>query len=317
MKVITEQEVSSALKYPLLINAIKEAFKNEIIVPPRHHHDFENPKEGSKSTLLLMPAWEEDDLGVKVVTVSPDNAKHSLPGINGVYLLFDTQTGTIKAVLEGKNLTARRTAAASALASFYLSRKNSSSLLMVGTGALGRELIRSHSSVRELKSIYVWGRDRQKAIQLKEDLKSEFDVQVVDKIEDKISQVDIVSCATLSVTPLLFGKYIKDGQHVDMVGAFRPDMREGDDELVSKANIFIDTQMAKKETGDIKTPLDNKIITEDDIKGDLFDLTRGRLKGREDDGQITLFKSVGHALEDLAAAKLVEKIVSKGVKDVV
>lgn len=316
MRVITEEEVKKALQYPLLIEAIKEAFKGEITVPPRHHHDFENPKEGAKSTLLLMPAWESESVGVKVVTVSPSNAKYNLPGIHGIYLLFDTQKGVIKGVMEGKNLTARRTASASALASFYLSRKNSSSLLMVGTGALGRELIRAHSSVRDLKNIYLWGRNKHKALAVKDELRDEFDIKVIENIEDVISNVDIVSCATLSIAPLIFGKYIKNGQHVDMVGAFRADMREGDDELMQKADVFIDTYMAKKETGDIKIPLETKVISEDDIKGDLFDLTRGIHQGRKKDEQITLFKSVGHALEDLAAAKLVEKVISEGKNDV-
>lgn len=312
MRIITEKEVELVLQYPLLIDAIKEAFIKEITVPPRHHHDFWNPKEGTDSTLLLMPAWESENVGIKVATVSPNNTRHNLPGINGVYLLFDTQKGVIKAILEGKNLTAKRTAAASALASSYLSRPNSSSLLVIGTGALGGELIKAHSSTRDLKNIYLWGRDKKKAMKIKQDLSNELDIEVIDKIEDKISEVDIVSCATLSSTPLVLGQFIQKGQHVDLIGAFRPDMREGDDDLIKKANIFIDTYMAKKETGDIKIPLDQKVINEEDIKGDLFGLTRGLQKGRTSDEQITLFKSVGHALEDLAAAQLVEKILSKG-----
>lgn len=312
MRIITEKEVELVLQYPLLIDAIKEAFIKEITVPPRHHHDFWNPKEGTDSTLLLMPAWESENVGIKVATVSPNNARHNLPGINGVYLLFDTQKGVIKAILEGKNLTAKRTAATSALASSYLSRPNSSSLLVIGTGALGGELIKAHSSTRDLKNIYLWGRDKKKAMKIKQDLSNELDIEVIDKIEDKISEVDIVSCATLSSTPLVLGQFIQKGQHVDLIGAFRPDMREGDDDLIKKANIFIDTYMAKKETGDIKIPLDQKVINEEDIKGDLFGLTRGLQKGRTSDEQITLFKSVGHALEDLAAAQLVEKILSKG-----
>ena len=144
MKLIEKSEVEKALDFPSLIEALRAAFKGDIKVPPRHHHDFKNPKEGIDSTLLLMPAWEEgEDVGVKIVTVSPNNAKYGLPGINGLYLLFDAQKGVLQAIMEGKALTAKRTAASSALASSYLSREDSTSMLMIGTGALSEELIRA------------------------------------------------------------------------------------------------------------------------------------------------------------------------------
>lgn len=123
-----------------LISEIKKAFgSSNIEVPMRHHHDFSNPKEGIESTLLLMPAWNPSkEAGVKVVTVSPNNGKFDLPSIQGTYIYMDAHKGAVKAVLAAKSLTAKRTAATSALASSYLSRENSSSLLMIGTGALSR-----------------------------------------------------------------------------------------------------------------------------------------------------------------------------------
>lgn len=311
MRFIDKDEVEKALDYPSLIEALRNAFISDIKVPPRHHHDFKNPKEGIDSTLLLMPAWEESEsLGVKIVTVSPNNAKYNLPGIQGLYLLMDAQKGTIEALLEGKTLTAKRTAAASALASSYLSRKDASSMLMIGTGALSSELIKAHASVRDIKDVYIWGRDKSKAIKIADELKNDFNIKAVDNIEDEISNVDIISCATLSVEPLVFGKFLKNGQHVDLVGAYKPNMRESDDELIKTVDIYIDTNMAKKETGDIKIPLDSNTISNDDIKADLFELTREEKKGRTSDSSITLFKSVGHGLEDLAAAKLVKEKLS-------
>lgn len=308
MKIISKEEVAAALDYPSLVEELRQAFIADIQVPPRHHHDFKNPKEGIDSTLLLMPAWEEsEDLGVKIVTVSPNNAKYDLPGINGIYLLFDAQKGTLEALMEGKTLTAKRTAAASALASSYLSREDSSSLLMIGTGALSIELINAHASVRDIKDVYVWGRDKSKAEKIAKSLESSFNIKAIDELEEVISKVDIISCATLSSTALVFGKDLQAGQHVDLVGAYKPDMREADDELIKKVDIYIDTFMAKKETGDIKIPLDTKVISEDDIKADLFELTREEKAGRVDSSSITLFKSVGHGLEDLAAAKLVKR----------
>jgi ornithine cyclodeaminase len=311
MKFIEKDEVEKALDYPSLIEALKLSFKGDIKVPPRHHHDFKNPKEGIDSTLLLMPAWQESEsLGVKVVTVSPNNAKYDLPGINGLYLLFDAQKGIVEAIMDGKALTSKRTAAASALASSYLSREDSSSMLMIGTGALSSELIRAHSCVRNIKDVFIWGRDKSKALKIVEELKDDFNIKAIDNIEDKISNVDIISCATLSAKALVFGKFLKAGQHIDLVGAYKPDMREADDDLIKTVDIYIDTNMAKKETGDIKIPLDNNIIKEADIKADLFELTRGLKSGREADSSITLFKSVGHASEDLAAAKLVKEKLS-------
>jgi len=311
MKFINKDEVENALDYVSLISALKSAFQSDIKVPPRHHHDFKNPKEGIDSTLLLMPAWEEsEDLGVKIVTVSPNNAKYDLPGINGLYLLFDAQKGTIDMLMEGKTLTVKRTAAASALASFYLSRADSSSMLMIGTGALSVELIKAHAAIRNIKDVFIWGRDKNKALKIVEELKDDFNIKAIDNIEDEISNVDIISCATLSANPLVFGKHLSQGQHIDLVGAYKPDMRESDDEVVRLADVFIDTNMAKKETGDIKIPLENGVLKEEDIKADLFELTRGKKEGRISSETITLFKSVGHALEDLAAAKLVKEKLS-------
>ena len=307
MNYIDAKTINEVLDYPSLIEALRQAFISDIKVPPRHHHDFKNPKEGIDSTLLLMPAWEESEaLGVKIVTVSPNNAKYDLPSIQGLYLLFDAQKGGIEALMDGKALTAKRTAAASALASSYLSRKNSSSMLMVGTGALSIELIKAHSCVRNIKDVYIWGRNKNKALKIVESLKNDFNIKAVSSIEDVISKVDIISCATLSATPLLFGKDLKAGQHLDLVGAYKPNMREANDDLIKKVDIFIDTQMATKETGDIKIPLDKGIISLEDIQADLFDLCRGLHQGRQNSEQITLFKSVGHGLEDLAAAKLVK-----------
>ncbi len=289
-----------------LIAALKRGFASEeISAPMRHHHDFLNPEMGADSTLLLMPAWHPGKIaGVKIATVSPENGKLDLPSIQAVYILMDALKGTMKALLQAKSLTAKRTAAASALASSFLSRKDSSSLLMVGTGALSSNLILAHSSVRPIKTVYVWGRNLEKARAVCNVLNNQhFDCKPVQTIEEKIAEVDIVSCATLSKTPLILGKYLKKGQHVDLVGAYRKDMREADDETLAKASVYIDTfQGGLKESGDIAIPLKSGALKEEDIKGDLFSLCSGNAKGRSHPEEITLFKSVGHALEDLMAA---------------
>jgi len=288
-----------------LIAALKAGFTSEdIIIPQRHHHDFPNPETGSDSTLLLMPAWHPgENAGVKMVTISPENSRYELPAVQGSYILMNAVTGEVKAILEAKELTVKRTAATSALASSFLSKKNSNSLLMIGTGALSTNLIRAHVSVRPIKNVFVWGRNPEKAKSVCDALKDEaFNCAVISSIEDKIEEVDIISCATLSKIPLILGKYLRSGQHIDLVGAYKKDMRESDDEAIQKASIFVDSFGGKEESGDILIPLKKGLLDESDIQGDLFSLCSEETKGRKDDNQITLFKSVGHALEDLVAA---------------
>lgn len=303
---ISDVFIAQNCNFTKLIEALRNGFSNtEIKVPMRHHHDFPNPQEKVDSTLLLMPAFHPGtDLGVKIVTVSPNNGEHNMPAIQGVYIYLDAQKGNIKAILDAKVLTASRTAAASALASSYLSRPDSSRMLMIGTGALASNLIRAHASVRPITKVYVWGRNFEKSKAVCEELKnSSFSCEWVDSIESVIDKVDIISCATLSKTPLVFGKWLQAGQHLDLVGAYKKDMREADDEAISKASVFIDTyQGGLRESGDIVIPLQNNIINKEDIKADLFELCSNTKEGRTSDKEITFYKSVGHALEDLVAA---------------
>lgn len=306
IQLISDNFIEENCDFRKLIEGLREGFSTSSIeVPLRHHHDFSNPEEKKDSTLLLMPAFQPGkDLGVKIVTVSPNNGKYDLPSIQGTYIYLDGHKGNIKAILDAKSLTGKRTAATSALASSYLSRKDASSMLMIGTGALAINLIKAHASVRPIKQVYVWGRTAEKAQMVCDALKdSPFTCEVVLTIEEVISDVAIISSATLSPTPLVFGKWLKAGQHLDLVGAYKKDMREADDEAILKSSVFLDTyQGGLKESGDILIPLTNGIITKESIKADLFELCSNNRVGRTADTEITFFKSVGHALEDLVAA---------------
>ena len=307
MPFITKDQLEKNLDYKSLIDSLKKAFQENFVVPKRHHHNFENPKEGIDSTLLLMPAWQTGKyLGVKVVTISPQNGKYNLPAIHGIYTLFDSHKGIPLAQIDAATLTNKRTAATSALASSFLSKKNSETLLIVGTGKLAPELIHAHSIVRPIKTVYVWGRNFEKAKAVVNLFtKQKFEIFPIKKIEDEIANADIISCATLSFEPLIFGKNLHAGQHIDLVGAYRPEMREADDEAISRSNVFVDTFDGAQESGDIFVPLKNGILEEKNICADLFQLCRNEKPGRKTDEEITLFKSVGHALEDLAAAKMI------------
>lgn len=314
MKYLSESEIESLLDYESLIEALNTAFAAEYTVPMRHHHNFANPSSNLESTLLLMPAWDNQKyLGVKIVTVSPENANLSLPTIQGMYLLFDIKTGVPLMRCDAKTLTNIRTAAASALASKYLSKKDSKVLLMVGTGALAPQLIKAHTAVRPIEKVFIWGRSIEKAQQILNQFKAaNFKGEAIEKIESVIDEADIISCATLSKDPLIKGEWLQPGQHLDLVGSYQKHMREADDEAVMKSSIFVDTlQGAPKESGDLFIPLEKGILKKEDIKADLFKMCSSKKDTfRSSKTEITFFKSVGHALEDLAAASLAfERIV--------
>jgi alanine dehydrogenase len=314
MRIVSADDIANVLTYGALVDALAEAFRSEIGLPVRHHHTI--PQPGRDATLLLMPAWAvagraEGDryLGCKLVTIFPDNVQQNRPSLYGEYLLMSGETGEPLALIDGRALTAWRTAAASALASRFLSREDSSHLVMIGAGTLAPHLVRAHCSVRPLKRVTVWNRTKAKAISMAFGLAvTGIETEVTDDLEEAVREADILSCATLSVTPVIKGAWLKKGAHVDLVGGFTPKMREADDQAIKRARVYVDTRAgATKEAGDIVVPLRKKMIARTDIKGDLFELCRGKAKGRTSASQITLFKSVGTAIEDLAAAMLVWK----------
>ena len=311
MRIIGASEVETALDYPTLAERLRQMFRSGCGVPLRHHHAI--PTHGdSDATLLIMPAWQTGrHIGIKLVTVFPDNAKASLPSVMGAYLLLDGKSGQPLALIDGPSLTLRRTAAASALAARYLAREDCERLLMVGTGALAPHLILAHASVRPICNVLVWGRNPDKAKKLAGRLdRPDFRVAATTDLEGAARGAHIISCATMSSDPLIHGDWLEPGTHLDLVGGFTPDMREADDAAVTKARVFVDTREgALNEAGDVVQPLKTGVITEDDIAGDLFELTRGERAGRRFYDQITLFKSVGTALEDLAAAQLAVQVV--------
>ncbi|BDD10691.1 ornithine cyclodeaminase [Fulvitalea axinellae] len=314
MRFISKEEISPLLDFPSLIDRLEQAFQGNYTIPQRHHHDYDNPNADRESTLLLMPAWEAGKhVGVKIVTVSPENGKHDLPAIQGLYLLMDGDTGTPKALCDAKTLTVKRTAAASALASRFLSAPDSKHLLMVGTGALAPELIKAHSAARPIEKVTLWGRTPEKAKQLAEELVADNALEhitfsIAENLESAVAEADIISCATLSQTPLISGKWLRPGQHLDLVGAYRPDMREADDDCILRSEVYVDTYAgATKECGDIRIPLEEGTLKLEEIRADLFELCKKEKTASRTAETITMFKSVGHALEDLTAAQLIDE----------
>lgn len=302
MRVISAKEVAGALAWPALIERLATTFREGVEAPPRHHHAMHRPD--GEATMLLMPAWEESGyIGMKMVNVFPQNANAGLPAISGLYILCEGQHGTPLACIDGSALTSRRTAAASALAARELARQDAASLLVVGTGKLAPMLIEAHAAVRPIRTVRVWGRNPDKAEALADKFRDRFDCEAVTDLESAVPEADIISCATLSTEPLIRGAWLQPGTHLDLVGAFRPSMRETDSQCLARSEVFVDTYAgALGEAGDILQAISEGAFSEAGLMAELAELLRGDKQGRTNDKAITLFKSVGASLEDLAAA---------------
>ncbi|MFZ6642208.1 ornithine cyclodeaminase family protein [Undibacterium sp. TC4M20W] len=304
----TKEQVSIALPYAKLIPALRLAFTQEVIAPKRHAH---NLSEADNSSLLLMPVWQpQGQLGVKLVTVAPKNT--DMPTVQAVFVLFSTKTGAPLALMDGEELTLRRTAAASALASSYASRHDARHLLLVGNGSLAPHIAIAHCQTRAITDISIWGRSVEKSagaakiIREHTEFPAHIRVHVREDLAAACHEADIICCATTSKTPVVLSDYVKAGTHLDLVGGFKPDMREVDDELMSRATVFVDTYAgALAEAGDITQTLANGSLAKSAIVAELAELCADKHLGRKSNAEITLFKSVGTAIEDLCAANLV------------
>jgi len=307
MQFYDKNDVAAALPYLALIDALQTAFAQKFDAPDRTHHTVAVPGDAD-ATLLTMPAWREGTaLGIKIASVFPGNLKRNLPSVNASYLLLDATTGQPTAFLDGAELTLRRTAAASALASRFLSRSDSGTLLMVGSGKLAPHLIQAHAAVRPIRNVVIWGR-RREAAQAVADMPELQTLRptVATSLEDAAGSADIISCATLASEPLVCGDWLQAGQHLDLVGGYNRDMREADDAAVRRSSVFVDTvRGATAEAGDIIQPIENGTLAKDGIRADLIGLSSGAHAGRASSDEITFFKSVGAAIEDLVAAELV------------
>ncbi|AMJ63088.1 ornithine cyclodeaminase family protein [Bosea sp. PAMC 26642] len=317
MRLFDHGAIDAALSYPDLIDTLDEAFRGDAVMPPRVHHDVQRPGE-DPAVLLIMPAWSAADaekpyIGTKILSVFFGNGKLGLPGVMGAYLLMDGKTGAPLAVMDGNRLTLWRTAAASALASRYMSRPDASRMLMVGAGALAPFLIKAHMSVRPLTDIAIWARRPEAAAAVVEELARDgIVVRAVADLEGEARTADIISCATNATEPLIHGKWLKRDAHLDLIGAFTMQMRETDADALDRARVVVDSAKAIGEGGDVAVAIAEGSYSADKIAGTLADLCRGTIAGTVEGGEVTLFKSVGVALEDLAAAVAVWERAAAG-----
>ena len=308
MKIFDAAATARALPFERLVPALQELFAQGCEVPARHVHEVPVPG-GTPFTSLIMPAWIPGRYyGVKTINIAPGNARRGLPGLHASYLLCDGATGQPLAVIDGDAITHRRTAAASALAARWLARPDAKHLLVVGAGQIARLLPHAYRAVRDIDRVSIWARDAAKAQTLAAELRAQgLPAQAVTDLAAACAQADIVSCATLATEPVVHGAWLRPGTHLDLIGSFTPAMREADDACFAGASLFLDTEEGLKKSGELLGPMARGVFGPQDVRGTLATLARGEATGRASAQERTVFKSVGTALEDLAAAILVHE----------
>jgi ornithine cyclodeaminase len=306
LRYLDAAELAQRLPWPALVQTLRSAYAQDFVVPLRHTHVIDNPG-GEAGTVLLMPAWQPGrHFGVKTVNIFPGNRARGLPGLHAVYALFDATTGVPLALLDGSELTARRTAAASALASDYLARPDAHTLLLVGAGRVGSLMTGALRVVRPgIRRVAVWNRSPAGAETLAASLRQQgHAAQAVLDLEAAAREADIVSCATLSTAALVCGEWLQPGTHLDLIGSFTPAMREADGACLARGRVFVDTEEALAKSGDVLSAIAEGQFAAARLQGTLAQLCRGQRTGRRSADEITVFKAVGTALADLAAAEL-------------
>jgi ornithine cyclodeaminase len=302
------------LDFPCLVDALArehqqgvDQLTEEILVEPAAAGAQEN-------AFILLPAWRHGDaLGVKLVTSFPGNLSRpgGLLSVQGSYVLLDGRTGSVRAVIDGGALTLRKTAADSAVVARVLARPDVSTMLMVGAGALGPYVVEAMRTVRRsLSRILVWNRTPARAAALVAELRRQgIAAEHVADLEPAVRAADLISCATMSDRPLVMGRWLKDGAHLDLIGGWSPEMRECDGEAVRRARVFYGTNAAIERAGDLTIPLQEGIVPTSHMLATAETLLRGQHAGRTSPADITLYKNIGGGHLDLyTALALVERI---------
>ena len=304
MKIISPEQVHAALKYPELIDALQDAFSKHFTMPPRKVFLLDD-KEDSHDAFALLPSWNDSMIALKAFTYFP-SPQAGYDSLYSKILLFDREHGNPLALVDGTSVTYWRTAGVSGLASRLLSREDSQTLLLLGTGNLSTYIIRAQASVRPLKRIFVWGRTRANAERVVSQMATELEgieFSVADDLQAACREADIVVSATGSHEPLVKGDWIKEGTHTDFIGNHHATKRECDTALIVKSKVYADSRdNCFKEAGEVLVPISEGVISENHVVGQLTEMCTGSVPLRESDREITLFKSIGMALSDLVGA---------------
>ena len=316
MRFVSADEVYRICRSTALVDALCEAHRGER--PLCERSLIQHEVNGELQSYVNISAWLPGEaFATKVITILPGNPSRDqdLPAIQALVPLFDGKTGAPRAVLDGTSLTYVKTAADSALGARLLAKPQPESLALVGTGGLAPHVVRAHLMAHpSITRVRVWGRRRQAADAVAADLTGlPADVEVAGELESAVRSADIVTCVTASTTPLVRGKWLRPGAHLDLIGSFTPDMRECDDEAIRRARLFVDSPWgAIEEAGDICDPLARGVISRDDIEADLFDLCSGKFQLDRAADDVTLFKNGGGAHLDLFAAQFITEVCESG-----
>ena len=307
MKHFDMKAIQTALPYPLLVDALAQGLQQFAETPAR---SFFSPNQDA-SCVMIMPAWRPHQMmGVKLVSVWPENNAKGESAVSAVYVLISCLDGRPLAVLDGTELTLRRTAAAAALAAKRLARENSETLAVLGTGSLSVPLVQAHTDTMRFKNVLVWGRQFYKAQLVVNQLRElGIEVRAMSDLHKTLAMSDVVAVATTATEPFLKAAWVRPGTHISLVGAFTPQMAEAEPGLISKSQLFADCRASVLEKGgEVFQAIEQGLILDSDIIADLAELTAQSDRSWRNDAQaITVFKSVGFALLDLIAAELVIK----------
>jgi len=307
MKHFDMKAIQTALPYPLLVDALAQGLQQFAETPAR---SFFSPNQDA-SCVMIMPAWRPHQMmGVKLVSVWPENNAKGESAVSAVYVLISCLDGRPLAVLDGTELTLRRTAAAAALAAKRLARENSETLAVLGTGSLSVPLVQAHTDTMRFKNVLVWGRQFYKAQLVVNQLRElGIEVRAMGDLHKTLAMSDVVAVATTATEPFLKAAWVRPGTHISLVGAFTPQMAEAEPGLISKSQLFADCRASVLEKGgEVFQAIEQGLILDSDIIADLAELTAQPDRSWRHDAQaITVFKSVGFALLDLIAAELVIK----------
>jgi alanine dehydrogenase len=306
---LSEKDVRAVLSMDDLIAAMEQALAQYSTGGARQ--PLRSVLEAGSPQALhgVMPAFIERpaSLGTKIVTVYASNTARGLPTHLATIVLLDPETGALRAVMDGRYITEARTAAASAASAKYLARRDARTLAVIGSGVQARSHIEALVRVRPIETIRVWGRTRGHVDALIADMKSEIDAtfEAASSIEHAVHDAGVIALVTASKEPVLRRDWVSAGAHVCAVGACRPDQREMDTALVRDAAVFVDSRIgALAEAGDIVIPLSEGAITEQHILAEIGQVVAGTAVGRTSEDVITVYKSLGMAVEDVAAARL-------------
>ncbi|MFV0434173.1 MAG: ornithine cyclodeaminase family protein [Leucobacter sp.] len=308
--VLAYDAFASQLRWPEAVRALREG----------HRHgrpELADMLIGPEDALLLNRAAFVRGLGyaVKAETVVPANAASGRDAVQGAVVVYDEHTGTVRGIIESKLITEFKTAADSVLGAELLARPDSGRLLVIGAGPVAQSTARAYAaSFAQLKTIRVWARRPERASALVaavEDLQLE--CAAVSDLEAAAGEADIIVAATSAKAPVLFGDWVSPGTHIDLIGAFTPDMREADDALMAKARVFVDYRETTVDCiGEIMQPIASGAIGREHVLGDLYELLAGEQQGRETAEDVTVFKNGGGAHLDLMTAKYVLEVALRG-----